>query len=658
MRIHPPRVRYAHLRFFLLTNSIDLSLFHLHTMEPLKHECGVAMIRLRKPLAYYQEKYGTWMYGLNKLYLLMEKQHNRGQEGAGLAVVKLHAAPGDEFLFRTRAEGASAIQEIFNTVHAAYADLPTEKLADAAYAERCLPFAGSCLMGHLRYSTTGKSGLTYVHPMIRRSNWRAKCLSICGNFNLTNVTNVFEAITSVGQHPRHVSDMHILLEQLGHRLDREVERLYNESRTHGLQGMDITHYIEERIDLANVLRQCAPLWDGGFVMCGETGSGETYAMRDPYGIRPAYYYIDDEVVVLASERPVIQTVMNVPADEVTELCPGQALLVNREAEVRLEQIVQPKKPAACSFERIYFSRGSDADIYRERKALGEQLTPAILRAVGGDLRHTVFSFIPNTAEVAYYGMLEGMDKHLTEEKLRQIKSTPTLTDEALRDILSSRVRTEKVAIKDIKLRTFISEGKSRNELAAHVYDITYGTVEHGVDNLVVIDDSIVRGTTLRQSIIGILDRLGPKKIVIVSSCPQVRYPDYYGIDMSKMKEFIAFRAAIALIEERGMQSLLEEQYQRARALEAVSHNEHVENVVKAIYAPFSPEEISLKMVELLRPVDTNAEVELVFQSVEGLHTAIPNHLGDWYFSGDYPTPGGSHLVNKAFIDYIEQDYRK
>ena len=445
--------------------------------------------------------------------------------------------------------------------------------------------------------------------------------------------------------------MHILLEQLGHRLDREVERLYNESRTHGLQGMDITHYIEERIDLANVLRQCAPLWDGGFVMCGETGSGETYAMRDPHGIRPAYYYIDDEVVVLASERPVIQTVMNVPADEVTELCPGQALLVNREAEVRLEQIVQPKKPAACSFERIYFSRGSDADIYRERKALGEQLTPAILRAVGGDLRHTVFSFIPNTAEVAYYGMLEGMDKHLTEEKLRQIKSTPTLTDEALRDILSARVRTEKV-------RTFISEGKSRNELAAHVYDITYGTVEHGVDNLVVIDDSIVRGTTLRQSIIGILDRLGPKKIVIVSSCPQVRYPDYYGIDMSKMKEFIAFRAAIALIEERGMQSLLEEQYQRARALEAVSHNEHVENVVKAIYAPFSPEEISHKMVELLRPVDTNAEVELVFQSVEGLHTAIPNHPGDWYFSGDYPTPGGSHLVNKAFIDYIEQDYRK
>ena len=655
MRILPAAGGMRIFTSFLYTDSIDLS---LHSMEPLKHECGVAMIRLRKPLAYYQEKYGTWMYGLNKLYLLMEKQHNRGQEGAGLAVVKLHAAPGDEYLFRERAEGASAIQEIFNSVYASFADVPAEKLANAAYAERYLPFAGSCLMGHLRYSTTGKSGLSYVHPMIRRSNWRAKCLSICGNFNLTNVTNVFDAIASVGQHPRHVSDMHILLEQLGHRLDREVERLFNESRTHGLTGMDITHYIEERIDLANVLRQCAPLWDGGFVMCGETGSGETYAMRDPHGIRPAFYYIDDEVVVLASERPVIQTVMNVPAEQITELRPGQAILVNRAAEVRTEQIIQPKRDQACSFERIYFSRGSDVDIYRERKALGEQLTPAILRAIGGDLRHSVFSFIPNTAEVAYYGMIEGMDKHLTEEKLRQIKSTPSLSDEALREILSARVRTEKVAIKDIKLRTFISEGKSRNELAAHVYDITYGTVERGVDNLVVIDDSIVRGTTLRQSIIGILDRLGPKKIVIVSSCPQVRYPDYYGIDMSKMKEFIAFRAAIALIEERDMQYLLEEQYQKARELESVSHNEHVENVVKAIYAPFSPEEISRKMVELLRPVDTKAEVELVFQSLEGLHTAIPGHPGDWYFSGNYPTAGGSHLVNKAFIDYIEQDYRK
>ena len=625
-------------------------------MEPLKHECGVAMIRLRKPLSYYQEKYGTWMYGLNKLYLLMEKQHNRGQEGAGLAVVKLDTQPGEEYLFRERAEGTGAIQEIFDTVHSTLGAVPREQLADPIYAEEHLPYAGNCMMGHLRYSTTGKSGLTFVHPMIRRNNWRAKCLTICGNFNLTNVSQIFDAITSVGQHPRHVSDMHILLEQIGHRLDREVERLFVQSRTFGLEGMDITHYIEERIDLANVLRQCAPLWDGGFVMCGQTGSGESYAMRDPWGIRPAFYYVDEEIVVLASERPVIQTVMNMASEQVQELLPGQALLVNRQAEVRLEQIVAPRPQQACSFERIYFSRGSDKDIYQERKALGRLLTPAILRALGGDLEHAVFSFIPNTAEVAYYGMLEGLNAHLNEEKLRLLQSGRQLSTEELRQILALSIRSEKVAIKDIKLRTFISEGKSRNELAAHVYDITYGTVRPGLDSLVVIDDSIVRGTTLRQSIIGILDRLSPRKIVIVSSCPQVRYPDYYGIDMSKMKEFIAFRAAIALIKERGMEALIEQQYQRALELRQRPETEEVENVVKAIYAPFSPEEISAKMVELLRPEDTRAEVELVFQSLEGLHEAIPHHHGDWYFSGDYPTPGGSHLVNKAFIDYVEQDH--
>ena len=625
-------------------------------MEPLKHECGVAMIRLRKPLSYYQEKYGTWMYGLNKLYLLMEKQHNRGQEGAGLAVVKLDTQPGEEYLFRERAEGTGAIQEIFDTVHSALGAVPREQLADPIYAEEHLPYAGNCMMGHLRYSTTGKSGLTFVHPMIRRNNWRAKCLTICGNFNLTNVSQIFDAITSVGQHPRHVSDMHILLEQIGHRLDREVERLFVQSRTFGLEGMDITHYIEERIDLANVLRQCAPLWDGGFVMCGQTGSGESYAMRDPWGIRPAFYYVDEEIVVLASERPVIQTVMNIASEQVQELLPGQALLVNRQAEVRLEQIVAPRQQQACSFERIYFSRGSDKDIYQERKALGRLLTPAILSALGGDLEHAVFSFIPNTAEVAYYGMLEGLNAHLNEEKLRLLQSGRQLSTEELRQILALSIRSEKVAIKDIKLRTFISEGKSRNELAAHVYDITYGTVRPGLDSLVVIDDSIVRGTTLRQSIIGILDRLSPRKIVIVSSCPQVRYPDYYGIDMSKMREFIAFRAAIALIKERGMEALIEQQYQRALELRQRPETEEVENVVKAIYAPFSPEEISAKMVELLRPEDTRAEVELVFQSLEGLHEAIPHHHGDWYFSGDYPTPGGSHLVNKAFIDYVEQDH--
>lgn len=626
-------------------------------MEQLKHECGIAAIRLRKPLSYYQEKYGSWQYGLNKLYLLMEKQHNRGQEGAGLAVVKLNSKAGTEYLYRERAEGSAAIQEIFDHVHRNFRDVSSDQLQDANYAEAELPFAGECYMGHLRYSTTGKNGLTYVHPMIRRSNWRAKCLAICGNFNLTNVHNVFESIASVGQHPRHVSDMHILLEQLGHRVDREVERQYKASLEHNLRGMDITHYIEERINLATVLRECAPMWDGGFVMCGLTGSGESYTMRDPWGIRPAFYYIDDEVVVVASERPVIQTVMNVSADRVIELKPGEALLINRLGEPRVEQIVEPKALRPCSFERIYFSRGSDQDIYNERKALGKNLTPQILDSIGGDLDHTVFSFIPNTAEVAYYGMIEGLNEELNRQKFDQIKNS-NLSDDELATLLARRVRTEKVAIKDIKLRTFISEAKSRNDLAAHVYDITYGTVTPGVDNLVVIDDSIVRGTTLKQSILGILDRLGPKKIVIVSSCPQIRYPDYYGIDMSKMREFIAFRATVALLKERGLVDVLHEQYRRALELRSMPWEFEVENVVKAIYKHFSVDEISAKMVELLKPPHVKAEVELVFQSIEGQHEAIPNHLGDWYFSGDYPTPGGSHLVNQAFIDYMEQDFLK
>lgn len=624
-------------------------------MEPLKHECGIAAIRLRKPLSYYQEKYGSWQYGLSKLYLLMEKQHNRGQEGAGLAVVKLNSKAGREYLYRERAEGSGAIQEIFNNIHSNYKGISPKLMHDAQYAESELPFAGECYMGHLRYSTTGKSGLTYVHPMIRRSNWRAKCLAICGNFNLTNVHSVFESITSVGQHPRHVSDMHILLEQLGHRLDREVERRYQQSLKHSLKGMDITHYIEERIDLSSILKECSPLWDGGFVMCGLTGSGESYTMRDPWGIRPAFYYIDDEIVVVASERPVIQTVMNVPANKVVELLPGQALLINRAGEPRTEQIAEPKKFKACSFERIYFSRGSDQDIYNERKALGRNLTDKILKVIDNDLDHTVFSFIPNTAEVAYYGMLEGMNKHLDNEKLETIQSG-TLTEQELKKVISRRVRSEKVAIKDIKLRTFISEAKSREDLAAHVYDITYGTITKGVDNLVVIDDSIVRGTTLKQSILGILDRLEPKKIVVVSSCPQIRYPDYYGIDMSKMREFIAFRAAVALLKERGEEHILHEQYQKALALKEKPWTEPVDNVVQPIYKKFTVDDISRKIVELLKPPHIKAEVEIVFQSLEGLHEAIPHHPGDWYFSGDYPTPGGSHLVNQAFIDYMEQDF--
>lgn len=595
------------------------------------------------------------MYGLNKLYLLMEKQHNRGQEGAGLAVVKLNSKPGEEYLYRQRAEGASAIKEIFDAVQHSFRGVDPRLLTNTTYVEESLPFAGECYMGHLRYSTTGKSGLTFVHPMIRRSNWRAKCLAICGNFNLTNVEDVFNNITSVGQHPRHVSDMHILLEQLGHRLDREIERVFNESQREHLKGMDITHFIENRLDIANILRQCSPLWDGGYAMCGLTGSGESYTLRDPWGIRPAFYYVDEEIVVIASERPVIQTVMNLKSEQIQELLPGQAILVNRAGEVRLEQILEPREFKPCSFERIYFSRGSDQDIYLERKALGHNLTESILKAVNYDIDHTVFSFIPNTAEVAYYGMLEGVNERLDREKQDALLQG-SLSAEEISHILKRRVRSEKVAIKDIKLRTFISETKSRNDLASHVYDITYGTVEAGVDNLVVIDDSIVRGTTLKQSILSILDRLEPKKIVVVSSCPQVRYPDYYGIDMSRMKEFIAFRSAVALLRERGLTHILDEQYRKALELVTRPWGEDVENVVKAIYAPFTAEEISAKMVELLRPADLKAEVELVFQGMEGLHAAIPNHPGDWYFSGDFPTPGGSHLVNRAFIDYMEQEF--
>jgi putative amidophosphoribosyltransferase len=600
------------------------------------------------------------MYGLNKLYLLMEKQHNRGQEGAGFAAVKQHAAPGEEYLYRQRAEGSNAIAEIFSDTHRLFADYTPEQLSDAVFAQEHIPFAGECYMGHLRYSTTGKSGLSFVHPMIRRSNWRARTLAICGNFNLTNVDAIFDAITSKGQHPRVISDMHILLEQIGHRLDREVERVYTMGRLeHNLRGMDITHYIEEKMDLAQVLRKAAPLWDGGFVMCGLTGSGEMYAVRDAHGIRPAFYYADDEIAVIASERPVIQTVMNVTHEAVQELMPGQSLLINQRGEIRMEQILAPDNLKACSFERIYFSRGSDVDIYKERKKLGYLLAPKILQAIDNDLDHSVFSFVPNTAEVAYYGMVEGLNDHLNREKLEAIKEkNGTCSPEELSAIINRKVRVEKVAIKDIKLRTFIAEGNSRNDLAAHVYDVTYGSIEYGKDNLVIIDDSIVRGTTIKQSILKILDRIGPKLIVIVSSSPQIRYPDCYGIDMSRMKEFIAFRAAIALHEERGTNYIIEQQYREALGLRKVSRNNFVPNVVKAIYKPFSPEEISEKIVELVKPQQLKAEVKIVFQSIEGLHDAIPNHPGDWYFTGNFPTPGGAHLVNEAFINYVENDWHK
>ncbi len=573
-------------------------------MEQLKHECGVAMIRLLKPLSYYEQRYGTWRYGLNKLYLMMEKQHNRGQEGAGVACVNLDAPAGEEYMFRERAEGKDAITEVFKHVDKS--------------------FAGQLYMGHLRYSTTGKSGLQYVHPFLRRNNWRAKNLCLCGNFNMTNIDEVFEFLTAQGQSPRIYGDSYITLELMGHRLDREVERLYSEARQQGLEGTDITRYIDDHVEMANVLRTTMPHFDGGFVMCGLTGSGEMFAMRDPWGIRPAFWYQDDEVVVLASERPVIQTTFDLQAEDIHELQPGQSLIVRKNGESGLEQILPAQKPAACSFERIYFSRGSDRDIYIERKRLGEQLTPVIMQAIDYDVANTVFSYIPNTAEVAFYGMTDGI-RHLDHD-----------------------VRIEKVVWKDIKLRTFISDGAERNDLAAHVYDITYGSLRPFEDNLVIIDDSIVRGTTLKESIFKILDRLHPKKIVMVSSSPQIRYPDYYGIDMSRLEELCAFRAAIELIKERGMQQLIADTYRLCLSAPMAA------NHVRAIYAPFSVDEINRKIVEMLRPEGMQAPIELVYQSIEGLHEACPNHPGDWYFTGHYPTPGGIRMVNQAFVNYIEQ----
>lgn len=600
------------------------------------------MIRLLKPVEYYRHKYGTSAYALNKLYLLMEKQHNRGQEGAGVGVVKLDAQPGSEYLFRERALGAGAIQEIFSTIN--------HKLDGSDDA----PFIGNIYMGHLRYSTTGRSGISYVHPFLRRNNWRSRNLMLCGNFNMTNVEELFQSIVSRGQHPRIYSDTIVLLEQLGYALDRENHRLYTEYRD-TLAEPALSHRIEESLNLENMLRSEAPAWDGGFVICGATGSGDMFVLRDSHGIRPAFYYADDEVVVVASERPVIQTVFNIPRRDVKELTPGSALTVNKAGEMRVTDILGEKANARCSFERIYFSRGSDADIYQERKALGRNLVPEILRHVDGDLDHSVFSFIPNTAEVAFIGMTEGLEAELDRRKEAAIikaSEADTLNASTLRDIMAHKLRIEKIAIKDIKLRTFIAEGESRNDLAAHVYDVSYGCVTNGVDNLVVIDDSIVRGTTLRQSIINMLDRLHPKRIVIVSSSPQVRYPDYYGIDMSRMGEFAAFRAAVALLKERGMEDVLHETYEQCLAQAALPDDE-IRNCVKMVYAPFTQQEISDKIAQMLTPDNTNAEVSLVYQTLEGLHEAIPGCPGDWYFSGDYPTSGGTRLVNRAFVNYYE-----
>ena len=583
-------------------------------MEELKHECGVALVRLLKPESYYVQKYGTKSYALDKLYLMMEKQHNRGQEGAGIACVNMNAPVGTEYMFREKAMGKDAITEIFDHV--------TPEWTQA-----------QLFMGHLRYSTTGRSGLQYVHPFMRRNNWRAKNLCLCGNFNMTNIDEIFAKMVKQGQSPRIYSDSYITLEFMGHRLDREVERCFVEARSLGLQDTEITSYIEDNLQIGNVLRTTMADYDGGYVMCGLTGSGEMFAMRDPWGIRPAFFYQDEEVIAVASERSVLQTTFDIICEDVRELPAGQALIVHRNGICSLETVLEAKPQAHCSFERIYFSRGSDCDIYRERKQLGQQLTAPILKAISNDTDHTVFSFIPNTAEVAFYGMMEGLRSQ------------------------GLSVRSEKVAWKDIKLRTFITEAGSRNDLASHVYDITYGSLRPYEDNLVIIDDSIVRGTTLKESIFKILDRLHPRKIVMVSSSPQIRYPDYYGIDMARLEEFCAFRATIALIEERGQWQLINDVYEACLA-ELRKPTAEQRNCVCALYKLFGVKEINRKMAQMLRPAGMQVSVEFVFQTIEGLHAACPDHLGDWYFTGKYPTPGGNRLVNRAFVQYFEDRQRK
>lgn len=613
------------------------------------------MIRLRKPLSYYKEKYNTYLYGLNKLYLLMEKQHNRGQEGAGLGCVYMHAKPGEEYIFRERALGSSAISEIFARVKQQISVAQSHGVDEIDH-----PFVGEVYMGHLRYSTTGRKGISYVHPFLRRNNWRSRNLMLCGNFNMTNVDEIFNDIVSRGQHPRVYSDTAILLEQLGESLDKANSTIYHKFCQQGIDGIELARKIEDNIDMREVLENPASTWDGGYVICGAIGSGDIFVLRDPHGIRPAFYYCDDEIFVAASERPVLQTALNIPRREVHELAPGAAITVNKAGDVKITQILPQLKNERCSFERIYFSRGSDADIYKERKELGRNLAPQIVKAVNGDLDHTVLSFIPNTAETAYIGMIEGIDSFLQEKKKKEIMALDAKAPdygERLSKILNKRLRAEKIAIKDIKLRTFIAEGESRNELAAHVYDVTYGQIQNNVDNLVIIDDSIVRGTTLRQSILRILDRLHPKKIVIVSSSPQVRYPDYYGIDMSRMAEFCAFRAAIQLLKEQGKQCIIDGVYRKSKAQEG-KPKEEVVNYVTEIYKPFSQEEVSAKIAEMLTDDDINAQVQIIYQSIEGLHKSIPNNPGDWYFSGNYPTPGGNKMVNQAFINWYEGNTMK
>jgi amidophosphoribosyltransferase len=619
--------------------------------DSIKHECGIVLLRLLKPISFYEKKYGSKRYGLNTLYLLMEKQHNRGQEGAGIATVKLHANPGEEYIFRERALGNGAITEVFNTVNQQLA-LFEQNDHNGINSSRA-PFLGEIYMGHLRYGTIGRSGIAYTHPFLRRNNWRSRNLCLAGNFNLANVDEIFDQIVADGQHPRHNADTFIILEQLGSMLDTSVEQLYSSLSASGLSGEELNKKIEQDINLEAIVKKATEIWDGGFVITGMTGSGDAFVFRDKWGIRPAYYYANDEVVVVTSERPVMQTVLNLKTDDIQELPAGAGIFIKQDGTFRITQLHTTGHLSPCSFERIYFSRGSDRDIYRERKMLGTLLTPQILRSIDSDLDHTVLSFIPNTAEVAYYGMLEGFDSYLNQQKTSAIlNKKKQLSEKEVEDILAKRVRSEKLTIKDIKLRTFITEDSSRNDLAAHVYDVTYGIIHEDEDNIVVIDDSIVRGTTLKQSIIKIISRLRPRKIIIVSSSPQIRYPDCYGIDMSRLNEFIAFAAAIALLKEQGKQAIIDEVYRKSKAQEGMA-KEQIVNYVKEIYAPYNDEEISAKISQLVRPEDCDIEIDIIYQTIENLHKACPDHQGDWYFSGNYPTPGGNKIVNQAFINYYE-----
>jgi amidophosphoribosyltransferase len=624
--------------------------------DSIKHECGIALIRLKKPLAFYQQKYGSATYGLNKLFLLMSKQQNRGQDGAGIATIKLNTSPGDRYISRHRSTSKNSVAEIFEHVQNRLIEVEAKNPIDyqnAEWLKSNAPYIGELLLGHLRYGTFGNNNIENCHPFLRQNNWITRNLIIAGNFNMTNVDELLNQLYELGQHPKEKADTITVLEKIGHFLDDDNQRLFDHYKTLGYSNIEITKLIEENIDVPSILTRSAKSWDGGYTICGMVGHGDAFVMRDPSGIRPAFYFEDEEVVVVTSERPAIQTAFNVPLESIKEIQPGHALIIKKSGLVSEHQFIEPAERKACSFERIYFSRGNDAGIYMERKQLGRMLVPKILAAIDNDLTNTVFSYIPNTAEVAFYGMVEGLHKHVRKyQKEKILNFQKDLSNESLEKLLSMAPRVEKITLKDAKLRTFITQDEDRQDMVAHIYDTTYGVVKKGVDTLVVLDDSIVRGTTLKQSILRILDRLGPKKIIIVSSAPQIRYPDCYGIDMSRMAEFVAFSATIALLKERGMDQLIQQVYENCKS-QVKLPSDQIKNFVKEIYKPFSPEEISQKIAEIVRPKDIHAEVEVIFQSIEDLHMACPGHTGDWYFSGDFPTPGGMKVVNNAFINFIE-----